>query len=105
MKLAIIDCTEFFQSGFCTGFHPPHYLSARMEGEALVEGALSQTHPMVHLKLVTGAGGSLPVLTEGGACVCHYVLFHSYLQIPAAFTTLVSLCGHIETERNAEYTL
>lgn len=71
----------------------------------LVEGALSQTHPMVYLKLAMGAGGFLPVLTEGGACACHYLLFHSYLHCPAAFTTLVSLCGHIETERHAENTL
>lgn len=68
-------------------------------------GALSQSHPMVYFKLAMGAGGSLPALTEGGACACHCLLFHYYLRSPAAFTTLVSLCGHIETERHVENTL
>lgn len=67
--------------------------------------ALSQSCPMVFLKLAMGAGGSLPALTEGGACACHCLLFHYYLHSLAAFTTLVSLCGHIETERDREYTL
>lgn len=71
----------------------------------LAEGALSQSRPMVYLKLAMGAGGSLPVLTEGGACACHCLLFHYYLHSPAAFTTLVSLCGHTETERDTEDTL
>lgn len=70
----------------------------------LVGGALSQSCPMIYLKLAMGAGGSLPVLTEGGACACHCLLFHYYLHSPPAFTTLVSLCGHIETERDTEDT-
>lgn len=39
------------------------------------------------------------MLTEGGVSACHGLLFHSYLHSPAAFTTLVSLCGHTDTQR------
>ncbi|KAK5603641.1 FRAS1- extracellular matrix protein 2 [Crenichthys baileyi] len=46
-----------------------------------------------------GAGGSQPVLTEGGVSAYHCLLFHSYLHNPAAFTTLLSLCGYIDTQR------
>lgn len=63
----------------------------------MVKGTLSHPHPMDHLKLAMGVGGSLLGLTEGGACACHCLVFHYYLHSPSAFTTLVSLCGHTET--------
>lgn len=65
----------------------------------MVKETLSHPHPMAHLKLAMGVGGSLLGLTEGGACACHCLVFHYYLHSPSAFTTLVSLCGHTETER------
>ncbi|KAK7930560.1 hypothetical protein WMY93_006955 [Mugilogobius chulae] len=64
-------------------------------------GALSRSCPMACLKLATGAGGSLPVLTEGGVRACHCLLFHYYLQSPVAFTTLC-ICVGTATERSTE---
>ena len=90
----------------CAVDYIPHLLQ-REKGRRVGVGwgeALSQSCPMVFLKLAMGAGGSLPVLTGGGACACHCLLFHYYLHSPAAFTTLVSLCGHIETERETQRT-
>ena len=102
MKILLIK-QEYNNLGYISAqFFATQFFFCGMGGEGRVfaGGALSQSCPMVFLKLAMGAVGSLPVLTEGGACACHCLLFHYYLHSPAAFTTLVSLCGHTETERD-----